>query len=253
MLSILCSLSMIAVLPCFTPPAVPKSAGGVNRTTFEQITPEMSQADVEALVGCKPSSIDYFALFFAPTYSCNWLDNKKQLSVDYKIISGRSHFVAKWYEDESEPGTIAFEFELRIVVGPIQPEKTDKIVHSMTNQPGGVDKATLALQNTPKPLKVGEIIIMGNEKTENSVILSVIWKSVELYPGQDFTPSMLQHAEASLCRSGFFKVNRRERPVVTVIERDGDVYGPFRDIQVQVHEKDDCHGRGGQKSVSVLF
>ena len=77
---------------------------------------------------------------------------------------------------------------------------------------------------------VGEIIIVGNWVTQNSVIL----KALDLYPGEELRYPNLRIAERNLARLNIFEVNPELgiRPTVTVLENAG----PFKDILVKVQE-----------------
>jgi outer membrane protein assembly factor BamA len=77
------------------------------------------------------------------------------------------------------------------------------------------------------PLRVGQVIIVGNTKTRDSVILEY----VQLFPGQILSLPDLRAAERRLARSGLFEV----RPTVRVVGPEDP--GPFRDILIRVKEK----------------
>lgn len=88
--------------------------------------------------------------------------------------------------------------------------------------------AELKKQKEKPPARVGQIFIIGNEKTGHNVIL----KQVPLFPGQILTlPDDLQIAEKNLARLKGLK----SKPTVTVIDREGD--GVFKDIRITVEEK----------------
>jgi outer membrane protein assembly factor BamA len=80
------------------------------------------------------------------------------------------------------------------------------------------------------PAKVGQIIIKGNERTQDNVILKAIW----LKPGQPLLYPEVKLAERNLERLGIFQVDTDKgiRPTVTILESDSE----FKDIQVQVQE-----------------
>ena len=79
-------------------------------------------------------------------------------------------------------------------------------------------------------VKVGEVIIVGNEVTQDRVIR----EAVGLYPGQVLRPEDLRTAEKNLERLGIFEIDpaRGIRPTVTVLDGDGE----FRDVMVRVTE-----------------
>jgi uncharacterized protein (TIGR03067 family) len=83
----------------------------------------------------------------------------------------------------------------------------------------------------PPPARVGQIFIVGNEKTPQTVIL----KQIPLYPGQVLDYPSLRKAEAQLAQLKLFVVDPQKgiRPTVEVIDRDGD---PYKDILVTVQE-----------------
>jgi outer membrane protein insertion porin family len=83
-----------------------------------------------------------------------------------------------------------------------------------------------------KPFKVGQIIIVGNEVTQDRVIRRVI----DLYPGQIIQFPEIRRAEASLARLGLFEIKPEEgiRPTITPI--DGPIGSDYKDLLVQVKE-----------------
>jgi RNA polymerase sigma factor (sigma-70 family) len=86
-----------------------------------------------------------------------------------------------------------------------------------------------------RPARVGQIFIIGNEKTEQRVIL----KQVPLYPGQVLTYPDLKAAERNLERTGLFVVDPAKgvRPTVTVCDNPADPDSTFKDIIITVKEK----------------
>jgi outer membrane protein insertion porin family len=80
------------------------------------------------------------------------------------------------------------------------------------------------------PAKVGQIIIVGNERTMDQVIR----KYIPLYPGQPLLYPNLRIAEKNLTKLGIFNVDPAQgiRPTLTVLESDSEV----KDILVQVQE-----------------
>lgn len=81
------------------------------------------------------------------------------------------------------------------------------------------------------PTKVGQVIIIGNEVTQDRVIRRV----VGLYPGQILRFPELRIAERDLARLNIFEMNPEmgTRPTLTVL---GDERDEYRDILVQVKE-----------------
>jgi RNA polymerase sigma factor (sigma-70 family) len=85
------------------------------------------------------------------------------------------------------------------------------------------------------PARVGQIFIIGNEKTRQSVIL----KQVPIYPGQVLTYPDLKTAEKNLERTGRFVVDPAKgvRPTVTVRDNPTNPDSEFKDIIITVKEK----------------
>ena len=79
--------------------------------------------------------------------------------------------------------------------------------------------------------KVGQIIIVGNDVTQERVIRRVLG----LYPGQDLLFPQLRIAENDLARLGIFNLDPDKgiRPTLTVLETDS----PYKDVLVQVQEQ----------------
>lgn len=73
-----------------------------------------------------------------------------------------------------------------------------------------------------KTAKVGRIIIVGNTKTDDSVIL----KKIPLSPGAVLDPQALRTAEKNLAALN---------PTITIVESNGSA--DFKDIVVTVKEK----------------
>jgi outer membrane protein insertion porin family len=78
--------------------------------------------------------------------------------------------------------------------------------------------------------KVGQIIIIGNDVTQDRIIRRVIG----LYPGQTLHYPELRIAEANLSRLGIFNVDpdKGTRPTLTVLESDNE----YKDVLVSVQE-----------------
>ena len=74
-----------------------------------------------------------------------------------------------------------------------------------------------------QPERVGQIFIIGNEKTGQQTIL----KQVPLFPGQVFTPSDLSAAERNL--------SRLKSANIDVIK--SELSGVFKDVRIEVEEK----------------
>jgi beta-lactamase regulating signal transducer with metallopeptidase domain len=89
-------------------------------------------------------------------------------------------------------------------------------------------------QTDDKQVRVGQIIIKGNVRTEQEVIL----KAVPLFPGQVLSYAELRAAERNLERLNLFEVNPKTgiRPKITVVDADGD--SRYKDIVIEVKEKE---------------
>ena len=84
-------------------------------------------------------------------------------------------------------------------------------------------------------LVVGQVIVVGNEKTPMEVILRQLPAS--LTPGQKFKEADLKLAEQRLQRLNLFEVNPQTgvHPTVTVLDSNPNL--PIKDILVHVHER----------------
>lgn len=82
------------------------------------------------------------------------------------------------------------------------------------------------------PARVGQIFIVGNERTRQNVIL----RQVPLYPGQILTYPDLRVAERNLQKLGIFKTSPdgAVKPTITVLDPDSP--NPYKDLLVQVEE-----------------
>ena len=81
------------------------------------------------------------------------------------------------------------------------------------------------------PTKVGMIYVVGNDVTQDRVIL----QTIGLYPSQPFRHADLKTAEQKLRRLGIFDANPDTQPTVEVIPSPDDA-GVFKDILVRVKE-----------------
>lgn len=90
-----------------------------------------------------------------------------------------------------------------------------------------------------RPARVGQIFIIGNERTRDNVIL----RQVPLFPGQILTFPDLDIAKAKLMRLGIFAGGPGQGgpggqgsppPEVNVLDREGD--SEFKDIEIKVNE-----------------
>lgn len=101
-------------------------------------------------------------------------------------------------------------------------------------EPGLVKVKYQVSEPAPKPARVGQIRIIGNEVTKDRVIRRVLG----IYPGQILRYPELRIAEANLARLNIFEVNPALgiRPTVTVIEDPLHPDAETKDILVQVQE-----------------
>jgi outer membrane protein assembly complex protein YaeT len=85
-----------------------------------------------------------------------------------------------------------------------------------------------------QPARVGQIFVVGNERTMQNVIL----RQVPLYPGQILTYPDLVQAEKNLARLGIFEQSPESgvRPRVTVLDNPLDPDNPYKDILITVQE-----------------
>ncbi|HEY7313814.1 MAG TPA: POTRA domain-containing protein [Gemmataceae bacterium] len=77
--------------------------------------------------------------------------------------------------------------------------------------------------------RVGQIFIIGNTVTLDSVIL----KQLPLFSGEEFTFSDLRSAERNLARLNLFKAD--PAPLVRIMDREND--STYKDIRVDVAER----------------
>ena len=100
------------------------------------------------------------------------------------------------------------------------------------------DQAGIAQVNyemNEKPVaRVGQIYIVGNDRTRQNVIL----RQLPLYPGQILTYPDLKQAEKNLSRLGIFESNAESglHPTVTVLDNPLNPDDPVKDILVNVQE-----------------
>jgi outer membrane protein assembly complex protein YaeT len=82
------------------------------------------------------------------------------------------------------------------------------------------------------PARVGQIFIVGNERTRQDIILN----QVPLYPGQVLSYPAVREAERNLTRLGIFKSTPESHPTVTVIDDPANPDSEFKDVLVNVEE-----------------
>src|SRR5579884_965843 len=94
----------------------------------------------------------------------------------------------------------------------------------------GVCNVRYEVKESP-PARVGQVFIIGNERTRDNVIL----RQVPLFPGQILTFPDLDIAKANLMRMNIFTSGQDGPPPdVKVLDREGD--SEFKDIEIDVNE-----------------
>jgi outer membrane protein insertion porin family len=108
--------------------------------------------------------------------------------------------------------------------------KVDKNLSLVPNEPGVINVQYTV--NEQAPAKVGQVIIVGNDVTQDRVIRRVLG----LYPGQTLRYPELRIAERDLARLNIFDVNAEQgiRPTVEALPSPDD--SEFRDVLVTVKE-----------------
>jgi hypothetical protein len=95
-----------------------------------------------------------------------------------------------------------------------------------------INSPTFAEALAPPNLRVGEVFVVGNERTPQTVIL----RQVPIYPGQILRPRVLRSGERNLARlTWLFLVDKENRPQVRVI--DPHAKTAFRDVLISVSER----------------
>src|SRR5947209_1148670 len=109
---------------------------------------------------------------------------------------------------------------LFLAINPIQAQKEDV----KTSASDGV------LQSKTNKVMVGQVIIVGNERTPDSEIR----KQLDMYPGQVLRYPSIRIAEERLAKLGIFVVDTAKgiHPAITVLDPDSDRL--YRDILVIV-------------------
>ncbi len=95
----------------------------------------------------------------------------------------------------------------------------------------GVVQVNYEVDERP-PCRVGQIFIVGNERTRQNVIM----RQLPLYPGQLLTYPDLRMAERNLQRLNIFQTSQdgSVKPTVEVLDKEGP--NPYKDILVSVQE-----------------
>jgi hypothetical protein len=95
------------------------------------------------------------------------------------------------------------------------------------------EKSSKCKETIETPVRVGQIFIIGNERTKQKVIMRQL---TDIYPGGILSYPALSQAEHNLANLGLFEVSAENHPTVTVIKPENEDC-PFRDIRVEVTEK----------------
>ena len=132
--------------------------------------------------------------------------------------------IAEFYRRTGHPDSACYYYETigRRYPDTLYAERARERLAELKKRP---DKSKQA--DKKEPARVGQIFIIGNEKTPHDVILD----QVQLYSGQVFSAADLRAAERKLARLKGFK----SPPKVTVVDPDDD--SPFKDIKITVEEK----------------
>jgi RNA polymerase sigma factor (sigma-70 family) len=150
-------------------------------------------------------------------------------STDSGMMQAEKDFkTAEFYRRCGQSGSALFYYEVvcrRYPDSPVAQKAAERLRELQKEAADPAEKDKVA--------RVGQIIIMGNTKTKPSVIL----EQLSLFPGAELNYHDLQVAEEKLARLGLFVVDPQKgvRPTVTVVDAYGD--SPFKDILVQVREK----------------
>jgi outer membrane protein assembly factor BamA len=84
----------------------------------------------------------------------------------------------------------------------------------------------------PRQVYVGQIIVVGNERTSQSVIL----RQLPFNSASVLSYDALREAETNLARLGIFEVSDEVRPTVRVLDNPNDPESEFKDVLVTVQE-----------------
>jgi outer membrane protein assembly complex protein YaeT len=108
-----------------------------------------------------------------------------------------------------------------------------KVVPVYSTEAPGVVTVNFEIEETA-PKRVGQIIIVGNERTKMNVIV----RQIPLYPGQLLSFPELRVAERNLARLNIFETSPdgAVRPMVKAIDNDRFPDSPVKDILVTVQE-----------------
>ena len=110
-----------------------------------------------------------------------------------------------------------------------------------------LDSSTVKTPGEKKPYRVGQIFVIGNDRTKMSVIL----KQLNFYPGQVLSYPDLRLAERNLTRLNIFRntPDGMIRPTITVVDDPNNPESEFKDIYIKVDE-DNTGTAGFQRSLN---
>jgi outer membrane protein insertion porin family len=97
----------------------------------------------------------------------------------------------------------------------------------------GIVQVRYEVEERP-PSLVGQIFIVGNERTRQNVIL----RQVPLYPGQVLQYPAIREGERNLARLNIFETtpDGLVKPTITVLDNPADPNSPYKDILINVQE-----------------
>jgi outer membrane protein insertion porin family len=84
----------------------------------------------------------------------------------------------------------------------------------------------------PRPLYFGQIIVVGNERTRQNVIL----RQLPFVPAQVLTEDAVRRGEENLARLGIFETKNGVRPTITLLDNPANPDSEFKDVLVTVRE-----------------
>ena len=104
-----------------------------------------------------------------------------------------------------------------------------------SSSPEAIDSRTIKTPVT-KPARVGQIFIVGNDRTKMMVILH----QVHFYPGMTIDWSEIRQAEKNLARLGIFKCSPDGvvRPWIAVRDNSQNPDSEYKEVYIYVEEDD---------------
>jgi hypothetical protein len=134
--------------------------------------------------------------------------------------------MAEFYRRTGHPDSARYYYELILRRYPdtIYAERATERLNELKKQPEGSSQPKQ--DESKQPARVGQIFIIGNTRTRQSVIL----RQVPLFPGQVLVTSDLTTIERDLSRLKTLK-----RAKITVVNPDDE--SVYKDIRIEVEEK----------------